>query len=207
MLIARFGPSTGWQGRMITYEDGRFVLQDHGVVPAEALLEYDRQGQLDWDYPGLREWVHGLAAPAASAAGLSATPAAAGGKFPVWAIVAIVLGVIVLGGGFLSAIFIPMFLGQQDKAHESAVKEGIHSIQVGVQSFAVDNNDAYPDPAIVSQGGLGSYVDVWPTNPYTGRPMAQGSSPGDFTYVVSADGGSFELLAYGQDGRPVITVP
>ena len=41
--------------------------------------------------------------------------------------------------GILAAIAIPMFLGQRDKAKESAVKEGVHSIQVGVQSYAVDN--------------------------------------------------------------------
>ena len=46
--------------------------------------------------------------------------------------------------GILAAIAIPMFLGQRDKAKESAVKEGVHSIQIGVQSYAVDNNDTYP---------------------------------------------------------------
>ena len=46
--------------------------------------------------------------------------------------------------GILAAIAIPMFLGQRDKAKESAVKEGVHSIQVGIQSYAVDDNDAYP---------------------------------------------------------------
>ena len=46
--------------------------------------------------------------------------------------------------GILAAIAIPMFLGQRDKAKESAVKEGVHSIQIGVQSYAVDNQDQYP---------------------------------------------------------------
>ena len=46
--------------------------------------------------------------------------------------------------GILAAIAIPMFLGQRDKAKESAVKEGVHSIQIGVQSYAVDNQDTYP---------------------------------------------------------------
>ena len=51
--------------------------------------------------------------------------------------------------GILAAIAIPMFLGQRDKAKESAVKEGVHSIQVGVQSYAVDNDDVYPAGSIV----------------------------------------------------------
>ena len=46
--------------------------------------------------------------------------------------------------GILAAIAIPMFLGQRDKAKESAVKEGVHSIQIGVQTYAVDNGDIYP---------------------------------------------------------------
>ena len=46
--------------------------------------------------------------------------------------------------GILAAIAIPMFLNQRDKAKDAAVKEGIHSIQIGVQSYAVDNNDTYP---------------------------------------------------------------
>ena len=36
--------------------------------------------------------------------------------------------------GILAAIAIPMFLNQRDKAKVAAVKEGVHSIQVGVQS-------------------------------------------------------------------------
>ena len=54
--------------------------------------------------------------------------------------------------GILAAIAIPMFLNQRDKAKESAVKEGVHSIQVGVQSYAVDNNDVYPADGCVTRG-------------------------------------------------------
>jgi hypothetical protein len=100
-----------------------------------------------------------------------------------------------------------MFLDQSSKANESAVREGIHSIQVGVQSWAVDHGAAYPDPSRVSESGLRSYVDIWPTNPYTGLPMSQGTAPGDFTYMLTPDGGSFELTAMGEAGQPIITVP
>ena len=46
--------------------------------------------------------------------------------------------------GILAAIAIPMFFSQRNKAKDAAVKEGIHSLQVGVQSYAVDNSDTYP---------------------------------------------------------------
>ncbi len=46
--------------------------------------------------------------------------------------------------GILAAIAIPMFLNQRKKAKDAGVKEGVHSIQVGIQSWAVDQNDVYP---------------------------------------------------------------
>jgi prepilin-type N-terminal cleavage/methylation domain-containing protein len=41
----------------------------------------------------------------------------------------------------LAAIAVPMYLNQRNKAKDAAVKEGIHSIQIGVQTWAADNND------------------------------------------------------------------
>ena len=101
-------------------------------------------------------------------------------------------------------------LAQQTAANEAAVKEGLHSIQIGVQSYCVDNHNQYPDPSLVTSTNLVDsngqrYVDNWPTNPYTGEPMAQGTQPGNFTYEVTAEGG-YQLTGYGQSG-PVLTVP
>ena len=49
--------------------------------------------------------------------------------------------------GILAAIAIPMFLGQRDKAKEAAVKGGVHNIELGIGSYAVDHGDTYPAPA------------------------------------------------------------
>lgn len=67
MLIATFGPTTGWVGKTITYESERFVLEGHGPIAAQDLVEYDRQGHIEWAYDGLREWACQLCeqAPAA----------------------------------------------------------------------------------------------------------------------------------------------
>lgn len=67
MLVATFGPTTGWAGRTITYYEGRFTLEGHGLVTAHDVLEYDRQGHLTWAYDGLREWAYSLAPPPAAA--------------------------------------------------------------------------------------------------------------------------------------------
>ena len=72
--------------------------------------------------------------------------------------------------GILAAIAIPMFLSQRDKAKESAVKEGVHSIQVGVQSYAVDHNDLLPARTGRQRRSGPPYVDNWPDNPWDRQP-------------------------------------
>jgi hypothetical protein len=92
--------------------------------------------------------------------------------------------------------------GQTGSAREASLKEGIHSIQVGIQSWAIDNNDTYPQSSEVTpdQSGVGQYVDKWPTNPYTGQPMTQGTTPGDFSYTLGANSTSYSLVGYGENG-------
>jgi type IV pilus assembly protein PilA len=112
--------------------------------------------------------------------------------------------------GILAAIAIPMFLGQRDKAKESAVKEGVHSIQVGVQSYAVDNGDLYPN-AVPARGNMVSYVDNWPRNPWSGNAdmvgAQSGAGQGNFNYTYAGDRASFSIVGLGKNANPIITVP
>jgi hypothetical protein len=48
MLVATFGPTTGWVGKTITFENDTFVLQDHGPISASDVMQYDKQGHLVW---------------------------------------------------------------------------------------------------------------------------------------------------------------
>ena len=113
--------------------------------------------------------------------------------------------------GILAAIAIPMFLNQRDKAKEAGVKEGVHSIQIGIQTYAVDNNDIYPAVGDVDQGGaVGALVDNWPDNPWDSvNFMTEVAAPaqGDFHYVLGAGGTSFTLDGYGKGGAVVISIP
>jgi len=77
LVVATFGPTTGWVGKTISYENQQFVLQGVGPLAAEAILELDRQGHLLWAYAGLREWVQGLVAAPAQQTATAATPQAA----------------------------------------------------------------------------------------------------------------------------------
>jgi type IV pilus assembly protein PilA len=107
--------------------------------------------------------------------------------------------------GILAAIAIPMFLGQRDKAKESAVKEGVHSIQIGVQSYAVDNNDQYP--ASVTSANMSGFVDIWPKNPWGTGAMIDATTDGNYTYTQISSGTSFTLTGHGKGGKVVISVP
>jgi len=57
MLIATFGPTTGWEGKTIAHQGDAFFLQDHGPISAEAVMGYERQGHLVWVNAGTRAWV------------------------------------------------------------------------------------------------------------------------------------------------------
>ena len=94
--------------------------------------------------------------------------------------------------GILAAIAIPMFLNQRTKAKDAGVKEGVHSIQIGVQSYAVDNNDVYPLTAAMV-GVVTPELDPWPENPFTGAAMANDGALGNFTYV-SVAGADYALM-------------
>jgi hypothetical protein len=76
---------------------------------------------------------------------------------------------------------------QQTSAEGSAVEDGIRTIHEGIYKWSVDNGNRFPPEAEVRpDGAIGQYVANWPTNPYTGQPMASGSGPGDFTYTPPA---------------------
>jgi hypothetical protein len=90
---------------------------------------------------------------------------------------------------------------------DQQVIDAIGKLQVGVITWATNNNNLYPTPAEVSEGsGVASYVDPWPTNPYTGQPMKPGTQPGDYTYEQLNGGAGYKLTGYISNGL-TYTVP
>ena len=103
--------------------------------------------------------------------------------------------------GILAAIAIPMFLSQRNKAKDAAVKGGVHNIELGIASYAIDHADIYPATGQVSLSSLVDaggkpYVDNWPNNPWTGAPMQNASSNGDYTYTQTGGGAGFTLAGH-----------
>lgn len=74
-VIAAFAATTGWSGKVITFEDEVFTLQDYGQITASDVLTYDRQGHLIWADGGMRAWVESKA-DGALGSSQESTPAA-----------------------------------------------------------------------------------------------------------------------------------
>jgi prepilin-type N-terminal cleavage/methylation domain-containing protein len=96
--------------------------------------------------------------------------------------------IIIIIIAILAAVALPMFLGQRAKAKDASVKEAVHTLQVGVQSYAVDHGDAYPttgDLSVLKD----DYVDAWPKDPFVGGSMAYSATaaPGSYAYVSTGE--------------------
>jgi hypothetical protein len=93
-----------------------------------------------------------------------------------------------------------------DKAKDAAVREGLHSLQIGIMTWAVDHNDRYPSAGVVvrSNKNFAGYLFRWPVSPYSGSPMKPGAQPGDYTYT--SDGTKYKLSGHLGDGSD-FTVP
>jgi prepilin-type N-terminal cleavage/methylation domain-containing protein len=67
--------------------------------------------------------------------------------------------VVVLIIGILAAIAVPVFLGQQDQAKDSAIKSDLGNAKIAMISSATANNGTYPvaGDAAATKTALGSY--------------------------------------------------
>lgn len=87
--------------------------------------------------------------------------------------------VVVVIIGILAAIAIPNFAGAQDKAKNAGVTSNMHTIQLAIEQYAVDQQGQYPPSgatggttftaAVVTSGG---YVNGsnYPKNPFAPQP-------------------------------------
>jgi hypothetical protein len=88
---------------------------------------------------------------------------------------------------------------QQTTAYAVALEASVRNLSMAVESYYADN-ETYP--AVVTQATVGGYISPWPDNPWTQRPIAQGTSVGDFTYTLTA--GGFQLAGHKGDGTDVV---
>jgi hypothetical protein len=212
MLVATFGPATAWQGREIIWDVDHFILVGHGAIPAAGVLDYDRLGQLVWARPELRSWVWEVGRwEAGGQPAYGATAGAAGaktssGRMPTWAIVVIVavIALVVIGAVIGAVVFPALVRTTESLAKDVMVRAGAESIHAGVETYAVSHGGRYPSEGEINAAGLGTFIPVWPENPYTGGPMVDGGGEGNFRYDLSPDGGAYKLTAYGRDGKVLL---
>ena len=107
--------------------------------------------------------------------------------------------IVVIIIAILAAIAVPTYLDQRAKAKDAAVKEAVHNLQVGLQTYAADHGDAYP-----SSGDLtvlkGGYVDAWPTDPFKGGAMAYSASPAAGSYAYTSTGADCQIIGWLSSG-------
>ena len=90
----------------------------------------------------------------------------------------------------------------QTQPADLRIKEGIHAINVGLQSWATSQSTVHYPPA-ADRATLEKYMsDPWPANPLTGADMKPDGKPGDYTYRVAADKKSCRVTGYLSDGSP-----
>jgi type IV pilus assembly protein PilA len=114
--------------------------------------------------------------------------------------------IVVIIIGILAAIAVPTFLSQREKAKDASVKEAVHTLQIGIQSYAMDHGDAYPSTGDLS-ALKGGYVDAWPKDPFVGGSMAYSATaaPGSYAYVSTGE--EYVLTGWTSDGSFQVPSP
>lgn len=86
------------------------------------------------------------------------------------------------------------------------IEEGIRALELGVEAYRLDTG-AYPPVEAVRPGGaLREFVDAWPLNPLTDKPMRPGMKPGDYTYELQEEEQGYTLTGL-LPGGDVFVVP
>jgi type IV pilus assembly protein PilA len=125
------------------------------------------------------------------------------GRQQAFTLIELLIVIVIIG--ILAAIAIPMFLSQRQKAKDAAVKEDIHSIQIGIQSYAADNGDQYPTPPSGDVNFLkGTQIDQWPQNAFTGGDMTASASADPGSYTYTSDGTTYLLTGWLSNGSYMV---
>ena len=106
----------------------------------------------------------------------------------------------------IAAFMMPNFIGVQDRAKEAGVKAVMHSIQLAVEAYNMEN-EAYPMGSNISLKELfdnylsqGGYVTALPINPFTGKEYTESDKAGKIVYVYDDSTGSYKLVGYKRNG-------
>ena len=114
------------------------------------------------------------------------------------------LAIVVMVIGILAAIIIPNYLRFAERAKNALVRENMHVIQTGIESFSVERLGVYPLPADEPQLLAHLPNGVYPRNPFTNAVTAVGwnanpAAPGEIG-LFNLPGGGYMLVGHGGEG-------
>jgi len=116
--------------------------------------------------------------------------------------VLVVLGII----GLLIAFLVPNLLGAQDRAKEAAVKAVMHSVQLAVEAYNMEN-DSYPVAHNITLKNMcdnylvpNNYLASAPKNPFTGLEYTDADVAGKIIYDYNDLEGKYKITGYKRNG-------
>jgi prepilin-type N-terminal cleavage/methylation domain-containing protein len=80
------------------------------------------------------------------------------------------LMIVVVIIGVIAAIAIPNFIAMQKRANEGSVKANMHTVQMSVEDFSLQNDGVYPVSAAATTMDGRTLSQVCPTNGYPRNP-------------------------------------
>lgn len=114
----------------------------------------------------------------------------------------VVIGII----GLLAVFLVPNLLGARDRAKEAAVKGVLHSVQLAVESYQMEN-DTYPVARNIGIEALcrdyligGGYITTIPNNPFTGQAYKDTDVSGKIVYDFDNTSNVYTLIGYNRTG-------
>lgn len=108
--------------------------------------------------------------------------------------------------GLLLAFLVPNLLGAKDRAKETAVKSVMHSVQLAVEAYEMEN-EVYPIETSVTLASFcnnylmpGGYLASIPKNPFTGAEYKDSDAAGKITYSYDNTTGKYSIKGYNRSG-------
>jgi len=117
----------------------------------------------------------------------------------------IVIGII----GLLAAFLMPTFIGVQDKAKEAGVKSVMHSVQLAVETYNMEN-ETFPIATDIPVRTLyDDYLSAVgytaaPKNPFTGKTYTAGDTAGKIIYSYDASRNGYSIKGYKKNGTSTV---
>jgi general secretion pathway protein G len=114
----------------------------------------------------------------------------------------VVIGII----GVLAVFLVPNLMGARDRAKEAAVKGVMHSVQIAIEAYEMENN-TYPLEASIALESLcknylmaGGYIASVPKNPFTGKEYTDADAAGKIVYSHDNVNLKYTLTGYNRTG-------